>query len=133
MSPQRNFSGKEYLYRDQQNDILVKKQSTTIPAGPVMTSDKSAADVYDHPVYREAGFKHVPANRPLMKRYRASFVVRKDEDGILCAADLDQGIFADGKTKEELMEDIREAVECHFDVPPEKVDAEVEILVTGLN
>jgi len=64
---------------------------------------------------------------PVMKKFRANFIVKKDEDGILCAADLGQGIFADGKTKDKLMADIREAVECHFDVFPEKVDSEVGI------
>jgi predicted RNase H-like HicB family nuclease len=99
----------------------------------IIKSDKSAADVYDHPIYRETNFKPAQINEPVMKKYRANFVVKKDEDGILCAADLEQGIFADGKTKEELMKDIREAVECHFEVSPEKVDVEVEIRITDLN
>jgi len=46
---------------------------------------------------------------------------------------MEQGIFADGKTERELMEDIREAVECHFDLAPEEVDSKVEIHITGLN
>lgn len=62
-----------------------------------------------------------------MKEYHANFVVKKDEDGVFCAADLDQGIFADGKTEKELWEDIREAVECHFNISHEDVDSKVEI------
>ena len=50
------------------------------------------------------------------RKYKANFIVRKDEDGIFCAADLEQGIFADGKTEKELWEDILEAVECYFDI-----------------
>jgi predicted RNase H-like HicB family nuclease len=68
-----------------------------------------------------------------MIKHHANFIVTKDEDGILCAADMEQGIFADGKTERELMVDIKEAVECHFDVVPEEVDSKVEIRITGLN
>jgi len=96
-------------------------------------SDKLAADANTIPLYPETYFKPAQTHRPVMKKYRANFIVEVDEDGILCAADLEQGIFADGKTKEELLEDIREAVECHFDVFPEKVDSEVEIHITNLN
>ncbi len=48
---------------------------------------------------------------------------------------MEQCIFADGKTEREreLMEDIREAVECHFEVSPKEVDSKVEIFITGLN
>jgi len=128
-----NGSDREYLYRDNQNGIMIGDQSIIKFLRPDMTSDKSSADVYNHPIYRETDFKPAQTNEPVMKKYRANFIVKKDEDGVLCAADLEQGIFADGKTKEELMEDIREAVECHFDVSPDSVDREIEIHITGLN
>jgi predicted RNase H-like HicB family nuclease len=96
-------------------------------------SDKLAADANTIPLYPETYFKPAQTDRPVMKKYQANFIVKVDEDGIFCAADLEQGIFADGKTKEELMEDIREAVECHFDVSPENVDSEVEIHIADLN
>jgi predicted RNase H-like HicB family nuclease len=124
---------KEYLYRENQNAGIVPGKLIIESQGPETVSDKSKANAYDLPLYRETGFKPSQADGSIMKKYRANFVVMKDEDGILCAADLDQGIFADGKTKEELMADIREAVECHFDVSPENVDSEVEICITGLN
>ncbi|WP_174590557.1 hypothetical protein [Methanocella conradii] len=63
------------------------------------------------------------------REYKANFIVRKDEDGISCAADLEQGIFADGKTEKELWEDILEAVECYFDISPGDAASEVEIYV----
>lgn len=96
-------------------------------------SDKLAAKTDSLPLYPETYFKPAQTDGHIMKKYRANFIVKVDEDGILCAADLEQGIFADGKTKEELMEDIREAVECHFDVSPENVDSDVEIRITDLN
>jgi predicted RNase H-like HicB family nuclease len=96
-------------------------------------SDKLAAKTDSLPLFPETYFKPAQTDGPVMKKFQANFIVRKDEDGILCAADLDQGIFADGKTKDELMADIREAVECHFDVSPEKVDSEIEIHITDLN
>jgi predicted RNase H-like HicB family nuclease len=96
-------------------------------------SDKLAAKTDSLPLYQETCFKPAEADRPAMKKHPANFIVEVDEGGILCAADLEQGIFADGKTKEELLEDIREAVESHFDVSPENVDREVEIHITDLN
>jgi len=69
----------------------------------------------------------------IMKKFKANFIVEKDEDGILCATDLEQGIFADGKTDEELMADIREAIECHFNIAPEFVDRDVDIHITKIN
>jgi len=91
--------------------------------------NKLAANTGDFPLNREAIYKPIQINDNIMKQYHANFVVTKDEDGIFCAADLDQGIFADGKTEKELWDDIREAVECHFDVTPEDVDNKVEIRV----
>jgi len=52
---------------------------------------------------------------------KATFQVLQDEDGYLCAADMEQGIFTDGRDEEELLENINEAVECHFNVPHDKV------------
>ncbi|MGA9139431.1 MAG: hypothetical protein WBZ29_04350 [Methanocella sp.] len=80
-------------------------------------SDKSEADANTIPLYPETYFKPAQTDRPVMKKYHANFIVKVDEDGILCAADMEQGIFTDGMTKEELMKNIHEAVECHFDVP----------------
>lgn len=79
--------------------------------------------------YLTPGTQHYP----IMKKYRANFVVERDEDGILCAADLEQGIFADGRTIEELKADILEAVECHFNIHPEDVERDVEINIPNLN
>lgn len=59
------------------------------------------------------------------KRFTANFEVIKDEDGYLCAADMKQGIFTDGKDGEELQANIREAVECYFEVPYTEVDIKV--------
>lgn len=60
-----------------------------------------------------------------MKKYHARFEVIKDEDGNLCAADKKQMIFTDGKTVDELVDNIRDAVECYFEVPSDNVDIQV--------
>lgn len=96
-------------------------------------NDRFTANSISLPLYREAIYKPVQTDCNIMNKHHANFIVTKDEDGILCAADMEQGIFADGKTERELMEDIREAVECHFDLSPEEVDSKVEIHITGLN
>jgi predicted RNase H-like HicB family nuclease len=56
-----------------------------------------------------------------MASLKATFQVLQDEDGYLCAAEMEQGIFTDGKDEEELLKNINEAVECHFNVPHNKV------------
>ena len=98
-----------------------------------MVRNKLTANIYGLPLYREAIYKPIQIDENNMEKHYANFVVTKDEDGIFCAADLEQGIFADGKTKKELMDDIKEAVECHFDVSPEDVDKKVEIRITEFN
>jgi len=52
-----------------------------------------------------------------MASLKATFEIIKDEDGYLCAADMEQGIFTDGRDEEELIKNINDAVECHFNVP----------------
>jgi hypothetical protein len=94
-----------------------------------MVINKLTANTGVFSQYQEAIYKPAQINHNIMKEYHANFVVVKDEDGVLCAADMDQGIFADGKNEKELWDDIREAVECHFDVSPEEVDSKVEIRV----
>jgi predicted RNase H-like HicB family nuclease len=59
------------------------------------------------------------------KQFKANFEVIKDEDGFFCAADMKQGIFTDGKDMEELESNMKEAVECYFDVPYTEVDIQV--------
>jgi predicted RNase H-like HicB family nuclease len=56
-----------------------------------------------------------------MASLKATFLVLEDEDGHLSAADMEQGIFTDGRDEEELMENINRAVECHFNVPRDMV------------
>ncbi len=82
-----------------------------------MVSDKLLADAPDLPLNMEMGFKPTKADGLIMKKHHARFVVKKGKDGGLYAADMEQGIFTDGMTKEELIKNIHEAVECHFDVP----------------
>jgi predicted RNase H-like HicB family nuclease len=61
-----------------------------------------------------------------MASLKATFQVIQDEDGYLCAADMEQGIFTDGKDDEELLKNINEAVECHFNVPHNKVSITIK-------
>lgn len=91
-----------------------------------MAGSKGAANVYSLPSSLEAKFI-VSGNDALhmTKQFRADFEVIKDEDGFLCAADKKQMIFTDGKTKEELEENIRDAVECYFEVPYTEVDIRI--------
>lgn len=62
----------------------------------------------------------------MAKQFRADFEVIKDKDGFLCAADKKQMIFTDGKNKEELEENIKDAVECYFEVPHTEVDINIK-------
>ncbi len=89
-------------------------------------SDKLAANTCNLPLFQETGYKATQTNNSPMKKYNASFEVIRDEEGNLCAADKKQMIFTDGKTIEELMENIRDAVECYFEVPSDDVDIIVE-------
>jgi predicted RNase H-like HicB family nuclease len=90
-------------------------------------SNELAADAYKPSLLREVGYKHRRVDTPIMKKYRANFTVTKDRNGVLCAADMNQGIFTDGKNKEDLINNIREAVEVHFDVDSY---SEVDINIT---
>jgi len=80
-------------------------------------SDKLAADSYSISLYQETGYKAIETDLPHVKKYHANFEVKIGRDGGLYAADMDQGIFCEGMTKDELIHNIHEAVECHFDVP----------------
>jgi hypothetical protein len=40
---------------------------------------------------------------------------------------MEQGIFTDGMTEEELINNIHEAVECHFDVPYSDVEIDIRL------
>lgn len=45
------------------------------------------------------------------------FLVDEDVDGGYCARALGEAIFTEGDTREELIQNIRDAVRCHFDSP----------------
>ena len=45
------------------------------------------------------------------------FLVDEDVDGGYCARALGEAIFTEGETREELVHNIRDAVQCHFDSP----------------
>jgi hypothetical protein len=127
MSYRRNDNNKGYLYRDNQNNVMVSSQPMTKSRGPGMVSDKMAADACGLPLFRETDFKPAEGDVSIMKKYHASFVVKKGKDGGLYAADMGQGIFTDGMTRDELINNIHEAVECHFDVPSyEDVDIRIK-------
>ena len=95
--------------------------------GGLFLSNKTAVNACSTSLYREAGYNTIKADELYMKKYHANFVVKTGKDGGLYAADLDQGIFTDGMTRDELIQNIHEAVECHFDVPSFK---EVDIRIT---
>ncbi len=91
-----------------------------------MASSKGAADACNLPASLEARFIGSASDASHMaKQFRANFEVIKDEEGYLCAADKKQMIFTDGKNKEELEENIRDAVECYFEVPHTEVDIKI--------
>lgn len=114
------------MYRETQNVVVVRSKPIIQSWEPGMVSDKIAADAYGLPLYRETDFKPTQTEGPIMKKYHASFVVKKGKDGGLYAADMKQGIFTDGMTGDELINNIHEAVECHFDVPSyEDVDIRI--------
>lgn len=45
------------------------------------------------------------------------FLVEEDLDGGYSARALGEAIFTQGNTREELSQNIRDAVQCHFDTP----------------
>lgn len=91
-----------------------------------MTSSKGAANSCNLPSSIEARFIGSANDVPHMsKQFKADFEVIKDEDGYLCAADKKQMIFTDGKNEGELEENIRDAVECYFEVPYTEVDIKI--------
>lgn len=50
------------------------------------------------------------------------FLIEEAEEGGFTAKALGEGIFTEGETMEELKENIKEAVACHFDddnIPPQ--------------
>ena len=90
-----------------------------------MSSDKIAAHTSSIPLYRETYFKLAQTDRSTMKKFKADFEVIKDEEGNLCAADKRQMIFTDGKDEAELVDNIRDAVECYFEVPYSDVEISI--------
>lgn len=89
-------------------------------------SDRSAVKAGSISLSDETGFISSNADSLYMKKYHASFEVKVGKDGGLYASDMEQGIFTDGMTREELIKNIHEAVECHFDVPSYK-DVDIKI------
>lgn len=89
-------------------------------------SDNFSANLCSSPLYR--GTEYMPADIEWhnMKKYHANFNVRIGRNGGWIASDMEEGIFTDGRTREELINNIHEAVECHFDVPSyEDVDIKI--------
>lgn len=90
-------------------------------------SERITANAGSISLSNEAGFISPKAEGLYMKKYHASFEVKVGKDGGLYASDMEQGIFTDGMTREELVKNIHEAVECHFDVPSyEKVNINIK-------
>lgn len=61
----------------------------------------------------------------MMESYSVTFKVIRDRDGFLCASGIEHAIFTDGKDRRELLENIHDAVECHFDVPADHVNIKI--------
>lgn len=79
-----------------------------------------------HMLPKKNGFISPKVEGLYMKKYHASFEVKVGKDGGLYASDMEQGIFIDGMTREELVKNIHEAVECHFNIPSYK---DVDIII----
>ncbi len=66
-------------------------------------------------------YKFVKANKvtnmPKNVPKELTFIVYKDEDGILCATTKDEKIYTFGKTLNKLWDNIRDIVELYYDVP----------------
>lgn len=90
-------------------------------------TDNFTANTCSLPLYRGPGYLHGFSDTLTMKKYHATFKVRVGRNGGLIASDMDQGIFTDARTWDELLANIHEAVECHFDVPSfNEVDIQIE-------
>lgn len=91
-------------------------------------SDNKCLDTVPMPLQEPNIFKKPKVHfiNDMAKQFTATFEVHKDKNGYLCASDMQQGIFTDGKDKEDLIKNIREAVECHFDVPYQNVDIKIK-------
>ena len=53
------------------------------------------------------------------------FLIENSDDGGFIAKGLNYGIYTDADTVEELRENIRDAVVCHFDETQEKTNVEI--------
>jgi len=90
---------------------------------------RAAAKSHSISLSNETGFIASKTDGLYMKKYRASFEVKVGKDGGLYVSNMEQGIFTDGMTREELVKNIHEAVECHFDIPSYK-DVDINIKYT---
>ena len=62
----------------------------------------------------------------MSKKIEVTFQVFRDPDsGRLCANGVNYGIFTYARTYDRLVKKIREAVECHFDIPYKEVDIKI--------
>lgn len=85
-------------------------------------SNKLATNTCSLPLYQEISYLSRPSDTLIMKRFHANFEVIRDEEGNLCAADKRQMIFTDGRNEKELIENIRDALECYFEVSVDEID-----------
>jgi len=60
-----------------------------------------------------------------------TFIVYKDEDGILCASTEDETIYTFGKTLNKLWDNIRDVVELYYDVPYTKITISLKFEAQG--
>ncbi|MGA9140058.1 MAG: hypothetical protein WBZ29_07535 [Methanocella sp.] len=71
--------------------------------------------------------RRVIFDQPMSEKKEVTFKVFRDpESGRLCANGVDHGIFTYARTYDRLVRNIRQAVECHFDIPSYK---EVDIKI----
>jgi hypothetical protein len=60
-----------------------------------------------------------------------TFIVYKDEDGVLCATTKDDEIYTFGKTLNKLWDNIRDVVELYYDVPYSVITINLKFVAQG--
>lgn len=60
-----------------------------------------------------------------------TFIVYKDEDGVLCATTKDEKIYTFGKTLNKLWDNIRDIVELYYEVPYTEITINLKFEAQG--
>lgn len=64
---------------------------------------------------------------PEVNEREITFRIYKDEDGVLCASSLDGEVYTFGKTMSALWKNIKDVLECYYEVPSSSITINLRI------